>query len=240
MKKIKSFTLIELLVVIAIIAILAAMLLPALSAARESAKSTACVNNASSLAKFTRMYADSNNDWVPLARYGTGSKLSIYYNAKIGGAWYVQIAPYAGWEVMAGKAATLDNMPGNNALECPSREKSSDQKGGTKINFAPTWSLYSYCATYTIDGTECKRMNYTNMIDPSGLIFVFDAATAANPYALNIGLINDSANFGQPIHQGEKSYSAAFFDGHAESVQKKPTLTTAKSKAIMPLYNNTK
>jgi prepilin-type N-terminal cleavage/methylation domain-containing protein len=60
-----AFTLLELLVVIAVIGILAAMLMPALSRAKQRAQGALCLNNGRQLMTAIHLYTGDNNDFYP-------------------------------------------------------------------------------------------------------------------------------------------------------------------------------
>lgn len=62
-----AFTIIELLVVITIISILAALILPAVTYAREMARQTKCKSNLHAISVAFRLYLNQSNDTLPVA-----------------------------------------------------------------------------------------------------------------------------------------------------------------------------
>ena len=152
-----GFTLIELLVVIAIIAILAAMLLPALSKAREKALQTTCLSKLKNLHLATMMYHDDYQQF-PLGWYsGVGGTFNI---------WYSQVNPYI--------AKTATTWTGSDIFWCPADEnKGQGYYSNITLSYAMNQQI-NFCQACAAGDPELRK-GLKDAKDPANTVLYGDS-----------------------------------------------------------------
>ena len=142
-----AFTLIELLVVIAIVALLAAMLLPAVSRAKESGRGAACLSNLRQIGIALQLYTQENQNRLPTMRdraLGTN-------------------APPP--DPLPSPEMVLSNQLGNVlVLKCPSDNQELYEQTGS-----------SYSWNSLLNGQDADRLKVMGLIfDPHQIPLMFD------------------------------------------------------------------
>jgi prepilin-type N-terminal cleavage/methylation domain-containing protein/prepilin-type processing-associated H-X9-DG protein len=224
-----GFTLIEAMVVIAIIGLLAALLLPALSKARQKTQGTYCMNNSRQLALAWLMYADDHNGVLVANRHGTDFRSTAQRDNWVGGwmDWgrgsdntntalltdpsHARLAPYAR------RSAALYKCPADqfqSLLNPGPRARSLAMNAalgeGNKANFNG-WSPSFHFARKLGDLTR-PAPSFTWVFVDEHPDSINDGCFFLNPHA--IGADARWKDLPASYHDGAAGF--AFADGHAE------------------------
>lgn len=258
MSKKEQFTLIELLVVIAIIAILAAILMPALSSARERAKTSNCANNLKTLAFAMQQYADNNNGKAKA--FGVSDKDSRSKNSSnrfIGPAWKdiypMTLLPYIGGAYYADSTVAAQHDAAKQAI-CPAGRRDTKVETYLTANDGNTpnasYGFNTYVTSYDSNLGTAGKNRYSvlsKVWNPSSRGLVMDVTLYNNELSSEAGTNNTSGSryygayrFDYMALRHNGGSNAAFCDGHVEYLMAEKVRATGSgsNKFTGNKYNN--
>jgi prepilin-type N-terminal cleavage/methylation domain-containing protein/prepilin-type processing-associated H-X9-DG protein len=207
MKKVRGFTLIELLVVIAIIGILAAILLPALSRARQKAVSVQCMNNLRQLFLANTMYAAENR-----GRYVAAAP-DIMDGAGGRYRWHGVRARAASDSEFDPKGGPLaEYLPDSRVKECPSFSEFRRQ-GDVQLAFESGTGGYGYNSDYIGGGYYAQDLPAaqthtaldSRITNPAETIMFADAALPMDGYIIEYGFLEPPHSVTPEFPHGDPS-----------------------------------
>lgn len=189
-----AFTLIELLVVTAIIAVLAGLLMPALSRAKESARTAQCLSQVRQISLGIRLFADDSDDEFPRSQH------SAFAHGQP--TWQRAIAPQLG----STDSAWTNLLKG--VYHCPTDRRTTPSSYGLNVYF----ELGSQ-DDYAENPQQWRKV--AQIPHPTATILLAESASSADHIMAHFWeSLADAADVDAKRHNKKSNYS--FVDGHSE------------------------